>query len=97
MEKSKLLILILVILLAFGISFYLTLNTTDQENIAGQAYSYSQQQCVFCEEYCGNTHSKTGGIIASTSEIRIKALSEGCQGEELQWISPNIDAVLCCK
>lgn len=97
MEKSKLLILILVILLAFGISFYLTLTTTEQEDIAGQAYSYSQQGCVFCEEYCGNTHPKIGGRLASTQELRIKSLQPGCQGEELEWISPNTDAVLCCK
>jgi len=97
MEKSQILILILVILAAFGISFYLTLTSTSQEDIAGQAYSYSQQGCIFCEEYCGDSHPNMGGRLASTQELRIKSLQQGCKGDELQWISPNIDAVLCCK
>lgn len=96
--KTKTLLTTLTIF-TFLASYAITFSCAGQQQgqtLAGQAYSYQENACILCTEYCGNTHTQTGGTILSTSSSPIKALEEGCTGE-FSWAIDNTDVKFCCK
>lgn len=85
-------------LVAFSLSFSISLSKSTEEDLTGQAYVPNNQGiCIYCTNYCGSYYPHSAGIIVSTrTDLHVKALEEGCTGE-LTWANPNEDIYLCCK